>query len=88
MSRNKSNLMDDSLTAIKQMSSATTVVRAYAGSDASNALLAMLDALIDSYKLDLMHVKPDGLDRLQAAIQQTVAIRAVVADDTADPPKI
>lgn len=80
--------IDDSLTVMKQMASATSVVRAYAGSDASKAMLVLLDALIDSYKLDLMHVKPDGLERLQAAIQQAAAIRAVVADDTTDIPKI
>lgn len=80
--------MDDSLTAMKQMASATSVVRAYAGSDPSKALLALLDALIDSYKLDLMDVTPDKLTHLQAAIRQTAAIRAVVADDTTDAPKI
>lgn len=80
--------LDASLTAMKQMASAATVVRAYAASESSKALLAMLDALADSYKLDLMHVRPDGLDRLQAAILQTMAIRNVVADDTQDIPKI
>lgn len=80
--------IDDSFTAVQHMASATSVVRAYAGSEASKAMLVLLDALIDSYKLDLMHVKPDGLDRLQAAIGQAAAIRAVVADDTTDSPKI
>lgn len=80
--------VDDEMTAMKQMASATSVVRAYAGSDSSKALLSMLDALIDSYKLDLMVVTPDKLMHLQAAIRQTAAIRAVVADDTTDIPKI
>lgn len=79
---------DGQLTALKQMASAAIVVHAYAGSDSSKSMLAMLDALIESYKLDLMHVRPDGLDRLQAAIQQTAAIRAVVAGDSADIPRI
>ena len=80
--------LDEQLAVQKDMNSAASVVRAYAGSDASSAVLAMLDALMDSYKLDLMHVRPDGLERLQAAIQQSAAIRAVVANDTLDSPKI
>lgn len=80
--------VNDQLLAIREMAAVTSVVRAYAGSDAARAMLAMLDALIDNYKLDLMYVQADGLDRLQAAIQQTAAIRAVVADETTDIPKI
>lgn len=79
---------DAQMNALKQMGSACTLVRAYAASDSARAMLALLDALIDSYKLDLMHVSPEGLTRLQAAIQQAAAIRAVVADDTTDIPKI
>ena len=48
----------------------------------------MLDALIESYKLDLMRVMPDGLVRVQTAIQQTNAIRAVSNGQTHFLPKI
>ena len=51
-------------------------------------MVAMLDALIDSYKIDLMHVNADGLVRLQSCIRQVLAIRAVVADESQDLPKI
>ena len=80
--------VDPQLAAMKQMSSAASVVRAYSAADSSKALIAMLDALVASYALDLMHVSPDGLVRLQAAIQQTRAIRQVVADESQDLPKI
>ena len=79
---------DAQISAIKQMAGAASVVRAYAGSDSAHAMTAMLDALIESYKLDLMYVTPEGLTRLQAAIQQTASIRAVIADESRDIPKI
>ena len=80
--------LDASLKALQAMGSACVVVRAFAGSDCARASVAMLDALIEGYTLDLMQVRPDKLDRLQAAIQQAAAIRAVLADETLDPPKI
>ena len=80
--------MDESTDAIKRMASAAGVVRAFCGSDASRTMVAMLDALIDSYKIDLMHVNADGLVRLQSCIRQVLAIRAVVADESQDLPKI
>jgi hypothetical protein len=48
----------------------------------------MLDSLIDIYKDDLIYVAVDNLQRVQSAIQQTIAIRNVVRDDTLDLPKI
>ena len=51
-------------------------------------MLALLDVLIESYKFDLMHVKPEGLERLQAAIQQCQSLRDMVAGDSSDIPKI
>lgn len=81
-------MVDAATKAMRDMGHAAEVVRAFSGSDTSGAIRAMLDALIESYKLDLMYVAPDGLMRLQAAIQQTKAIRAVVADESQDLPKI
>lgn len=74
--------------AMHQMASAAVVVRAFASSDSARALIALLDALIASYLLDLLHVTPDSLVRVQAAIKQAQAIRAVVADESTDIPKI
>ncbi|CDS48920.1 hypothetical protein [Polaromonas sp. CG9_12] len=79
---------DAHLTTLQGLANACTVVRAFAASDCARAAVAMLDALIEGYKLDLMQVRPEKLDRLQAAIQQAAAIRAVLADETLDPPKI
>lgn len=63
-------------------------VRMFEGSDASLMAIEMLDALIASYCLDLMSVSPEGLVRVQSALQQTSAIRAVFANDGIDTPKI
>ena len=65
----------------RNIESATTLVRAYSGSDVSKAVCAMLEVMTDSYKVELMTVKPDDLVRLQALILQTEAIRAVVSGD-------
>lgn len=81
-------MVDHQLNAMRSIGSAASVVRAFHGSDSSKAVCAMLDALMDSYKLDLMHVSPENLVRLQACILQTAAIRNVVADDSQDLPKI
>ena len=74
--------------ALRSIDSAATAVRACSGSDANRAACTMLDALIESYTFDLMQVKPDALVRLQAAILQSQAIRRVLADESADSPRI
>lgn len=63
-------------------------VRLYAGTDGYRLLVEMLDALGRSYMTDMVNVKPDGLIALQAAIKQTYAIRAIVANEGQDVPKI
>lgn len=70
------------------MANAAEVVRAFSASDTSIAICAMLDALIESYKLDLMRVIPEHLIRLQTAIQQTQAIRRVISGEEHLIPKI
>ena len=67
---------------------ASRTVRLYAGSDGYRHLEVMLDALGRSYMTDLVNVKPEGLAALQAAIKQTYAIRAIVANEGQDVPKI
>lgn len=70
------------------LTAAARNVRLFNGSDVSVQAIEMLDALIASYCLDLMSVSPEGLVRLQSALQQTSAIRAVFANDGIDNPKI
>lgn len=67
---------------------ASKIVRQYASTDVSRHLIIMLDTLGQSYVTDLVNVKPEGLAALQAAIKQTYAIRAVVANEGQDVPKI
>jgi hypothetical protein len=81
-------MADAATKAMQNMGHAAEVVRAFSGSDTSGVICAMLDALIEIYKLDLMHVTPEGLIRLQAALRQTQSIRDVVAGESQDIPKI
>jgi hypothetical protein len=81
-------MFDPEIKSMKDIQNAAEVVRAFSASDTSQAISAMLDALIESYKLDLMRVLPDGLVRLQTAIQQTIAIRQVINGQTHFLPKI
>jgi hypothetical protein len=80
--------LDQNMLAMKRMASAAEVVRAFSASEANRAIVAMLEELITSYKFDLIHVPVDGLIKLQTAIQQTQAIRDVVADESNNMPKV
>jgi hypothetical protein len=82
MKKNEQQLMQERLI------EATRTVRQYAGSDASNAVIEMLDGLARSYLIDLVNVDVTGLVKLQAAIQQVYALRNVLANDGLDIPKI
>lgn len=66
----------------------TQGVRAYAGSEGSRQIVAMLDMLVGSYCLELMTVTAQDLPRVQAALRQVMAIRDVVSGDGQDIPKI
>ena len=81
-------MVDPENKAMQDIQNAAEVVRAFSASDTSQAINAMLDALIESYKLELMRVSPDGLVRVQTAIQQTIAIRQVINGQTHFLPKI
>ena len=70
------------------LESATTAIRAYAGSDVSKHAIDLFDSLATAYCLELMHVAPECLHRVQAALQQVSALRDVFADESIDVPKI
>jgi len=67
---------------------ATRNVRSYKGSELSGHAIELLDALTASYCLDLVHVAPEGLVRLQSALKQVSYLRNVFANDGLDIPKI
>ena len=71
----------------RELIEATSVVRAYAGSDVSVNVIAMLDALGQSYTMDLVHCTVDDLVRIQSALKQVYAIRNVLASDGQNIPK-
>lgn len=80
--------MDKSRSTYKALQEATLVVREYAGSDPSKHAIALLDALYDSYCLDLIDVTPERLVAIQSAIKQVMYLRNVFANDGQDVPKI
>lgn len=79
---------DDSARVHATLKAETFNLGQFAGSDASTQALVMLDALIAAYSLDLIRVPPEGLIRLQSALQQAQALRAVFAGEALDIPKI
>jgi hypothetical protein len=80
--------MDAQTTLQAKLQTECAILRSYSQSECSKTLLKILDMLIESYKMDLIHVKPEGLVSVQSAIAQTIAIRNVVADESKDSPKI
>lgn len=66
----------------------TTTIRSYKGSDLSLHAIELLDHLAAAYCMELMYVKPEGLQRVQAALTQVSALRDVFADESIDVPKI
>jgi len=72
----------------QMLTEATRNVRAYQGSELSEHAIALLDALTASYCLDLVHVAPEGLVRIQSALKQVSFLRNVFANDGMDIPKI
>ena len=81
-------MVDSQTLSMKHIANSASVIRALCGADYAKAMCAMLDALMDSYKIDLMYVAPEKLSRLQACILQIQAIRNTVADESKDLPKI
>lgn len=79
---------DTDQAAHRALSSTTATVRAYAGSELSGHVIELLDALAISYCMDLVHVEPDGLVRLQSALRQVSMLRDVFANNGMDIPKI
>ena len=64
-------------------------VRVYRTSDATRAIVGMLDVLISTYKLELIHVSQENLHALQGQIRQALAIRStLIGDSDYDTPKI
>lgn len=66
----------------------TQAVGDFSGCDAYRVLLAMLDALVDSYQRDLMTVSPEALVKTQSAAAQVIAIREAVLGNKHAHPKI
>jgi hypothetical protein len=60
---------------------ACLTVREYAGGPGSKAVIAMLQALDQTYLDQLVHAKPEAVTGLQRSIQQSRAIQAVLAAD-------
>lgn len=72
----------------KALCDSVVAVRAYEGSELSKHAVEMLDALAAGYCLELVFVEPQGLVRVQSALRQVNALRAVFANEGVDVPKI
>lgn len=68
----------DVMAEARRLESTAQLVRDYANGDANVAMLRHYDALIATYKVELVTVTPDGLLSLQAKVQQLEALREVV----------
>lgn len=80
--------LDDQQRAHRELLNANRLVREYATSDGSRAVVALMDALIAVYCLELMGVSAEGLAHVQAALKQVMAIRRALTNEGVDPPKI
>lgn len=79
---------DPDVYAHRALIDATAVVREYAGSDVSVNIIAMLDALGQSYTMDLVNCQVEDLVRIQSALKQVFAIRKVLSGNGQNIPKI
>lgn len=72
----------------RELIDACRVVRAYAESDGSKAVVAMLDAMGKSYTMDLVNCSVDQLIQIQSCIKLTYALRGVLTAESQNIPKI
>lgn len=80
--------IDEHAQAHRKLKGETLALRQFAGSDASEQAVGVLNALIASYALDLVRVAPEGLIRIQSALQQAQLLRAILLGEALDTPKI
>lgn len=80
--------MTDVMRLAGRSADALVTVRAYAGSDAINAVLSLLAGLEDQYRADLEIVSVETLVPLQTALKQVSALRRAIESDQYLDPKI
>lgn len=80
--------VDENALAHRKLKGETLALRQFAGADASEQAVSLLNALIAAYALDLVHVAPDGLIRIQSALQQAQLLRAILLGEALDTPRI
>jgi hypothetical protein len=79
---------DDSLRVMAAIETQARELRHFRGTDQSKLLVGLLNALAESYRLDLADVAPDGLVRVQTALRQVLAIRDVLTSEHPTLPRI
>lgn len=72
----------------ERVAEATRTVREFAGSAPNQQMLALLDAMADSYALSLLTVSADELLFRQAALKQVMALASVLRGDEMSHPVI
>lgn len=76
---------DEGLLAVKALQSAATAVAEFRGADPLIHVDRMLSSLADVYRAQLADVSVEELQRVQAHLKQTLAIRAVIRGQQALP---
>lgn len=72
----------------KMSNGAAEVLAQMAGTECAKVAVAMLSTLIESYKADLVDVKPENLVRTQACVKQLTELRKVFRGQLTSSPKI
>lgn len=72
----------------EHLSALADVVKAYRGTDQTNAFVKLLECLADCYRSDLMSCDPDQLRGRQAALKQVLALRDVAMGGEYATPRI
>ena len=76
---------DDSLTHMRRLQQAAEAVGEYRGAELMAHLDALLTTLADVYKAQLADVSVEELQRVQAHLKQTLALRGVLRGTQALP---
>lgn len=76
---------DEGLLAVKALQSAAITVAEFRGTDPLIHVDRMLSSLADVYRAQLADVSVEELQRVQAHLKQTLAIRAVIRGQQALP---
>ena len=80
--------VDHAAVADQRMRAATAALRAYAGTEMYEHMLALLEAMKVGYMHDLIDVKPELLLERQGAARQVIALQRALTSEHSESPRI